>query len=252
MTNADYLSAIQKRCSRRKYAARPIDGKKASLLQESIAAYNKASELNMKLILGSGGELFDGFKRSYGLFVGAKNYIAMIGEADDLNRMEKEGYYGERLVLEATSMGLSTCWVGTSYDKGACDKLLASGEVLDCVIAIGYTEGKHSLKERFMENNMRKKDRGRGSLSEITGEPPEWFLRGMAAVERAPSARNLMPFTFRWQDGAVTAHTTQQAERVMVDLGIAKLHFEIGSGGGHWEYGDGAAYTKENYTGKGD
>ena len=29
----------------------------------------------------------------------------------------------------------------------------------------------------------------------------------------------------------------------MVDLGIAKLHFEIGSGGGHWEYGDGAAYT---------
>ena len=252
MTNKDYLSAIQNRCSRRKYAARPIEDEKASLLKENIAAYNKASGLNMKLILGTGGELFDGFKRSYGLFVGVKNYIAMIGKADDPDRMEKEGYFGERLVLEATHIGLSTCWVGTSYDKGACDKLLASGEVLDCVIAIGYTEEKHSLKERFMENNMRKKGGDRGSLSEITGDPPEWFLRGMAAVERAPSARNLMPFMFRWQDGKTTAHTTQQTERVMVDLGIAKLHFEIGSGGGHWEYGDGAAYSKENYTGKGD
>ena len=39
MTNDDYLSAIQKRCSRRKYAARPIESEKVSLLRESITAY---------------------------------------------------------------------------------------------------------------------------------------------------------------------------------------------------------------------
>jgi hypothetical protein len=206
----------------------------------------------MKLVIGSGGELFDGFKKSYGMFVGVKNYIALIGRADDPDRMEKEGYFGERLILEATDMGLSTCWVGTNYDKNAAGALQGSGEVLDLVIAIGYTEEKHSLKERFMENNMKKSGKDRGSLCEITGEAPDWFLRGMDAVERAPSARNRMPFLFRWQDGRVTAHTTQQTERVMVDLGIAKLHFEIGADGGRWDLGDGAAYTKENYTGKGD
>ena len=245
LTNADYLSAIQRRCSRRKYTAFPVEREKAEALRRSIASCNETSGLNMKLILGSGGELFDGFKRSYGLFVGVKNYIAMIGRTDDPDRMEKEGYYGERLVLEATNMGLSTCWVGTSYDKGVCGKLLAPGETLDLVIAVGYTEEKHSMKERFMENNMRKSGKNRGSLCEITGEAPDWFLRGMDAVAKAPSARNLMPFVFRWRDGKATAHTTQQAERVMVDMGIAKLHFEIGAGSGLWDLGDGAAFHTE-------
>ena len=242
MTNTDYLSAIPRRCSRRKYTAAPIEEEKAQALRRSMETCNEASGLNMKLILGTGGELFDGFRRSYGLFVGVRNYIALIGRTDDPDRMEKEGCYGERLVLEATHMGLSTCWVGTSYDKGACDKLLAPGETLDLVIAIGYTEEKHSLKERFMENNMRKSGKDRGSLCAITGEAPDWFLRGMDAVSKAPSARNLTPFVFRWRDGKATAHTTQQTERVMVDLGIAKLHFEIGAGGGRWELGDGAVF----------
>ena len=57
MTNEDYLSAIQKRCSRRKYAARAMEGEKVSLLRESITAYNKASGLSMKLILGTGYDL---------------------------------------------------------------------------------------------------------------------------------------------------------------------------------------------------
>ncbi|MBR4014619.1 MAG: nitroreductase [Anaerotignum sp.] len=245
MIHADYLSAIQRRCSRRKYTASPIEEEKAEALHKSSASYNETSGLNMKLILGTGGELFDGFKRSYGLFVGVKNYIALIGRADDPDRMEKEGYYGEKLVLEATHMGLSTCWVGTSYDKGACDKLLAPGETLDLVVAIGYTEEKHSLKERFMENNMRKGGKDRDSLCEIAGEAPNWFLHGIDAVAKSPSARNLMPFVFRWQDGKVSAHTTQQAERVMVDLGIAKLHFEIGAGGGRWDWGDGAEFHRE-------
>lgn len=31
----------------------------------------------------------------------------------------------------------------------------------------------------------------------------------------------------------------------MVDLGIAKLHFEIGAGGGRWDWGDGAEFHRE-------
>lgn len=245
MTTADYLAAILKRCSRRKYTAAPIEEEKAAELRANMAAYNRASGLHMQLILGSGGELFDGFKRSYGMFVGVKNYLALIGKADDPDRQEKEGYYGERLVLEATHLGLSTCWVGTNYDRSAGGRLLTEGETLDCVVALGYAEEKRSLKERLMETSMQKNGRSKPDLMEVSGLPPQWFLSGMEAVAKAPSARNLMPFVFRWQNGKATVHTTRQAERVMVDLGIAKLNFEIGASGGSWGRGDGADFTKQ-------
>ena len=119
----EYLFAMKKRCSRRKYIDRPIDLKYVKELEDSIALYNRESGLNMKLIIGNGGKLFDGFRKSYGLFVGVQNYIAMIGSKTLLNRMEKVGRFGEKLILEATAMGLSTCWVGTSYDKNAAKEL---------------------------------------------------------------------------------------------------------------------------------
>ena len=46
-----YLSAIKKRCSRRKYIDRPIDSKYVKELEDSIALYNRESGLNMKLII---------------------------------------------------------------------------------------------------------------------------------------------------------------------------------------------------------
>ena len=45
-----YLSAMKKRCSRRKYTDRPIESKCLKQLEDSIALYNRKSGLNMKLI----------------------------------------------------------------------------------------------------------------------------------------------------------------------------------------------------------
>lgn len=44
----------------------------------------------------------------------------------------------EKIILEATAMGLSTCWVGTSYDKKTATALCKENDTLDCVIAIGH------------------------------------------------------------------------------------------------------------------
>ena len=40
----------------------------------------------------------------------------------------------------------------------------------------------------------------------------------------------------------MTAHITVSDETTRIDLGIAKLHFELGAGGGSWEYGNGGRY----------
>ena len=237
-----YLSAIKKRCSRRKYIDRSIDSKYVKELEDSIALYNRESGLNMKLIIGNGGKLFDGFHKSYGLFVGVQNYIAMIGSKTLLNRMEKVGRFGEKIILEATAMGLSTCWVGTSYDKNAAKELCEGNEVLYCVIAVGYSDEKHSLKERMMEYGMHRQNKSKEALIEAEEPVPEWFKQGMDAVYLAPTARNLRPFVFEYKDGQVTASITSPTETAMIDLGIAKLHFELGAGGGSWEYGNGGHY----------
>ena len=238
----EYLFAMKKRCSRRKYINRTIDPKYVKQLEDNIALYNKESGLNMKLIIGNGGKLFDGFRKSYGLFVGVQNYIAMIGSKTLLNRMEKVGRFGEKLILEATAMGLSTCWVGTSYDKNAAKELCEGNEELDCVIAVGYSDEKHSLKERMMEYGTHRQNKSKEALIEAEEHVPEWFKQGMDAVYLAPTARNLRPFVFEYKDGQVTASITVPTETAMIDLGIAKLHFELGAGGGSWEYGNGSYY----------
>lgn len=238
----EYLSAIKKRCSRRKYTNRPIDSKYVQQLEDSIALYNKESGLNIKLVIGSGAELFNGFRKSYGLFVGVQNYIAMIGSKDLPNRMEKVGRFGEKIILEATAMRLSTCWVGTSYDKKVAATLCSANDTLDCVIAIGYSDKKHSLKERMMEYGMHRQNKAKKTLTEAEDPVPEWFKQGMDAVYLAPTARNLRPFVFKYKDGQVTASITVPTETTMIDLGIAKLHFELGAGGGSWEYGNEGHY----------
>ena len=238
----EYLSAMKKRCSRRKYINRTIDPKYVKQLEDNLTLYNKESGLNIKLVIGSGAELFNGFRKSYGLFVGVQNYIAMIGSKELPERMEKVGRFGEKIILEATAMGLSTCWVGTSYDKKAAATLCSANDALDCVIAIGYSDKKHSLKERMMEYGMHRQNKAKKTLTEAEDPVPEWFKQGMDAVYLAPTARNLRPFVFKYKDGQVTAFITNPTETAMIDLGIAKLHFELGAGGGSWEYGNGGHY----------
>lgn len=242
MRTEEYLSAMKKRCSRRKYKAVPIASKCIKQLESSIALYNKESGLKIKLVVGNGGELFDGFRKSYGLFVGVQNYIAMLGSREIPNRMEKTGRFGEKIILEATAMGLSTCWVGSSYDKKSAAALCSENDILDCVIAIGYSDEKHSLKERMMEYGMHRQNKTKESLIEAREPIPEWFKRGMDAVYLAPSARNLRPFIFRYEEDRVSASLTMRTESAMIDLGISKLHFELGAGGGRWDYGDGGCY----------
>lgn len=237
-----YLSAMKKRCSRRKYKDVPINFEYVKQLENSIALYNRKSGLNMKLVIGNGGELFNGFRKSYGLFVGVQNYIAMIGSKTLPNRMEKVGRFGEKIILEATAMGLSTCWVGTSYDKNVAKELCEGNEELDCVIAVGYSDEKHSLKERMMEYGTHRQNKSKEALIEAEEHVPEWFKQGMDAVYLAPTARNLRPFVFEYKDGQVTASTTVPTETAMIDLGIAKLHFELGARVGSWDYGNGSHY----------
>ena len=150
--------------------------------------------------------------------------------------MEKIGYYGEKIILIATQMGLGTCWVGGTYSKKDCNCEIKVNETLHCVITIGYPAEKKRGIEKLMKNLMSGKRKPINDMHDVTNEPPEWFIKGMEAVQKAPSAVNKQPVMFHLNQQNVTA-TVNGEHYQNIDLGIAKLHFEIGAGKSGWKWG---------------
>ena len=240
----DFLDAIEKRRSRRKYLPVALDSSAEEVLVGFISELSDKENLKMRLVVDNG-DAFDGFRRSYGMFSGVRNYIALIGAGTDMLMYEKLGYFGELLVLRATALGLGTCWVGGTFDRKSCPVDLAEGESAVCVITVGSVLPELSAKEKLLRWGMHRKIKTVEQMYTADAPVPDWFIGGMRAVQKAPSAVNRQPVMFSYRDGAVTASVKDiTAAGVAFDLGIAKLHFELGAGGGTWDFGNGAAYKR--------
>lgn len=207
--------AIRERHSVRSYEDRAIDKDKIEVLEKEIAECNRLGGLDIQLVTDEP-RAFDSFMAHYGKFSGVRNYIAMVGKKGEDERI---GYYGERLVLLAQTLGLNTCWVALTFSKRKTGCRIGPGEKLFCVIAIGYgrTEGVEHRSKPMSE------------LCRVQGDMPEWFRNGMEAAMLAPTAVNQQKFLFTLDNDTVTAERTGGMYS-LVDLGIVKYHFEIGSG----------------------
>lgn len=212
----DLMQAIAQRHSVRQYLDKPIEGETLAALQQAVADCNRESGLHIQLVVNEP-KAFDSFIAHYGKFSGAANYIALIGKKVP-GLEEACGYYGEKLVLLAQTLGLNTCWAGGSYQKVPDAYTVAPGEKLALVIAVGYgaTQG-HPRKSKTYAQ-VAKADAA-----------PEWFRNGVEAALLAPTAINQQKFTFTLQGDKVLAKAGL-GFFAKTDLGIAKYHFEIGAG----------------------
>ncbi len=210
--------AIKARHSVRSYEERPIEPDKVEALQQLIDECNKASGLNIQLLINEPDAFGKSFLAHYGKFRGVLNYIALVGNKQMPHLEETCGYYGERLVLEAQRMGLNTCWVALTYRK---NRRVAVGEAekLVCVISLGY--GTDAGKPH------RIKSIDQVSRSLCVGAVPEWFTRGVEAALLAPTAINQQKFMFVLQpDGVSVESTCSWGPYSKVDLGIVRYHFD--------------------------
>lgn len=220
------LEAIKARHSVRKYIDKPIETTKVATLRAEVEKLNAESGLNIQLVLDEP-KCFSTGMWKYGQFSGVNNYFVMAGPKGK-EAEEKIGYYGEKLVLLAQTLGLNTCWVGLTYKRSPEHFTLRDGDIVHCVIALGYgtTPGvQHPMKpvEQFYESN---------------GLAPEWFRAGMEAAMLAPTAVNQQKFKFILHDGnKVEAKTLfSMAGYTNIDLGIVKYHFEVGAGKDKFEW----------------
>lgn len=216
----ELIEAIRARHSVRQYSDKPLEAAKTDALRQAIARINADSGLNIQLVLDEPKAFSSGMWK-YGQFSGVRNYFVLAGPKGKETE-EAIGYYGEELVLLSQTLGLNTCWVGLTYKKIPGTFSLREGDIVHCVISLGYGINlgvQHPQKP--IEN-----------LYECEGVPPAWFKAGMEAALLAPTAINQQKFKFILHPGSVVEAKSlfSLAGYTVLDLGIVKYHFEIGAG----------------------
>ncbi|WP_326514605.1 nitroreductase family protein [Clostridium intestinale] len=224
----DYLKEIEQRVSTRSYLETVIEKEKISLLINEIEEGNQKYGLSISF-LEDGSSAFNSFGKSYGMFKGVRSVIVMKGPKNDIHLKEKLGYVGEKVILRATSLGLATCWVGGSFERENPIFSVSEGEEFVCVITVGIAADKKSLIGSLVNKIKRTKDIE--AFYTADSAVPDWFVAGITAVQKAPSAKNSQKVHFTYNDGIVRAGVPDSYRFDLIDLGIAKLHFELATGG---------------------
>lgn len=212
--------AIVARHSVRQYKNQAIEVGKVEQLRAAIDEANRTAGLHLQLVTDEPEAFAHGLAK-YGKFSGISSYIALVCRK---GQDEQLGYYGERIVLLAQTLGLNSCWVGLTFSKQPDHYTIGADEQLHGVIALGYgqTQGvQHPVKpiEKFYK----------APSTSI----PEWFKKGVEAAVLAPTAMNMQKFEFELlPDGQVAARTrfALMGTYLKIDLGVVKCHFEICAG----------------------
>ena len=245
------MEAIDRRISCRAFSDRPIEQDKLDALGESISRANEEADLELQLF----GPRADGtaLDLSGRMFANSPaHYLACVGPDTELAR-ERVGYFVEGIVLEATMMGLGTCWVAGTFDRDTTRFEAREGSVLHSVIPIAYPAERMPLLQRTIRAGLRKRDKkpqrmyqGPGTLA----DEPQWVQDAIEAVAKGPSAVNEQPVVFVREAADAPLKATLPAIKTgeeWADMGIAKYHFEAAarSAGmeGRWEWGTGGAFV---------
>ncbi len=242
--------AVKKRISCRAFEDRLIDDKTAEEIRNYTDRLNQESGLHIQVFV-SGQKGQPAVRMSAAMFSGpVYMFAAMVGENSSA-AAEKIGYYGQRLVLYATQLGLGTCWVASTYDSSSIHVKAAPGEKVWDVIPMGYPLKKIPMKQKMIRAAIRKRDRKPEQFLESDvayADVPEWIRKGIEAIFLGPSAVNQQPVNIVYRDGKVSARIWKNGHGLEYnDLGIAKKQFETGAEeagvSGHFLPGDNAEFV---------
>lgn len=241
-----WYEAIFHRRSHRKFKAEILPGEKRDRLSFVCRHFRPFPEARSVLVIDPGSQVYRGFIGSYGKIENAQVYIAFIGEMDSPRVQEAVGYTGEGIILEATALGLGTCWVGGFFRPEAVKNQISIGknERVLAITPLGIPLDSFSFKEKLMTGfgfmHRRK------SLDQlVTGTPEqEWMIKALEAARLAPSAVNRQPWRFIISDKAIAVNPDKERDTDKIsrrlDCGIAMLHLELGARhagiDGHWTY----------------
>ena len=197
--------AIEKRRSRRHFDSNlPIAPAALAALDKVCNQFAPFPHARSRLVTESAESVFKGIIGSYGKVKDAPAFIAFIGNMDDPFAQEEVGYTGEGIILEATALGLNTCWVAGFFRPEIVASLLevSDRERVLAVTPVGYAQQSESWEEKLMTRFGR--SHNRLPLAKLArGLPrekwPDWVNICLEAARLAPSAANRQPWGFRYK-----------------------------------------------------
>lgn len=141
-------------------------------------------------------------------------------------------------MLEATALGLGTCWVSGTYRRKQIRLPMQENETVLAVIAVGVPEKPLQAPE----------NRRRKPLDKLMNAVPAdgMMLDAAKLVQIAPSAMNMQPWRMEALPGAFALTIS---DRALLDGGIALCHAGTGAArgtsvgvqrGARWNHGGGA------------
>ena len=244
-----WYGAIGIRRSRRVFESRQINPADLKRLEEHCRDFRPYPEVRAVLVSASPDQIFKGAVGTYGKIKSAPALAAFVGVMNSPQVNEKLGYLGESLILEATSLGLDSCWVAGFFRPEVAAKLAQAqpSEVVLAVTPLGYARDRISFEEKILTGFGR--THRRKPLAEMVrgleeAYWPDWVKRALEAARLAPSAVNRQPWRFEVAKDHITVAVDSDNDTYGIakrlDCGIAMLHLELGalaSGvSGSWEF----------------
>lgn len=241
--------ALSRRRSIRQYSSKPVEADRLEAVRRVCAEFRPFQSARAVLVTDPPEDVFRGIPGGYGKIKDATSLVAFVGNMQSPDVQEAVGYTGEGVILEATALGLATCWVGGFFwpKRAAAMAKVAPNERVLAVTPVGYAKEGSSLEERAMSQFGRNWQRR--PLSDLVSgleadDWPAWMRAALEAARLAPSAMNRQPWRFQVDRGYITVSADSMGNLTKVvskrlDCGIAMLHIEIGalSAGakGSWE-----------------
>ncbi|MFW9843779.1 MAG: nitroreductase family protein [Candidatus Thorarchaeota archaeon] len=240
-----WYDAIFLRHSHRKYSGDTPNEEVTSRIERVCDEFRPFHGARAVLVKDSGKDVFKGAVGEFFYKVTeTPYYIVFIGDLGIDNIQAITGYLGEGIILESTSLGLNTCWVGGFYRKEGVLKqidLLNNEQVL-AITPIGYSKDDADRVGVSSKQYRRKSVESLVLSGDISSN--EWIRTALDAVRIAPSAGNRQPWRFSIYDDSVIVSANSKREGFgvsrMLDCGIAMLHLELGARKvgvrGNWEF----------------
>ncbi len=171
---------------------------------------------------------------TYGVIKGASNFLVCVCEDKEFDYVAL-GYALEKVILYCTSLGLGTCWIGGTFNKGNFAKAVSlnKNQILPIISPIGYKAEKKS----FIASVFSKTTGKRKPFSEIffnndfntslkVNEAAE-YGEVLEMVRLAPSAVNNQPWRVIKENNNYHFYIDGKVEISKIDIGIALSHFHL-------------------------
>ena len=209
----DYLQLMRERHSVREYLDKPIEEDKKKALTDLAEELNRIHGTNVQIFYDDE-SLFKNATTEYGSFCNCKNLIALVGKD-----AEACGYVGGILSIKAQELGLNTCFVALTYNKGSVKGKVQtkSGEKIQCSVALGYG------KTQGVPHWSKSVDK----MVTVKGERPQNLDRVVEACLSAPTAVNQQKFRIVCEDGKIEVKKSGFGFLLDMDLGIVKAYKDL-------------------------